>query len=253
MTEVLPRAGFKVKEDFVKRPLVTENAVELDEVSGETFPIDILPHHHPNDLTNKHTHWLTVSPYLELEHQLDLESVDTPNRLLALALTQLRPATTDYATVTYAQALDWPQVMSTLKSLAASEGYRWTRHSFYVVEFRSKLKQNIDVDLLFRLDKESHIEATQSGGLLKYWYGVPNPERRNLATCELPCINSSPSSLLIVLGLWRSKEDAINGGLGPWHKQARAAIAQMYEEIDVKGLLLTIEDDVKDWSFTPYQ
>lgn len=53
-------------------------------------------------------------------------------------------------------------------------------------------------------------------------------------------------------GLWRSKEDAVNGGRGPWHKQARAAIAQMYEMIDVHGLRLTIEDDVEDWSFGPY-
>jgi len=130
------------------------------------------------------TRWLTVSPYLEREHLLDLDSVDTPNRLLALALTELEAATPQYATVRYEEALDWDSLNVTLKSLAAKEGYRWTRHEFYVVEFRSKLKKDIDVDLLFRLDKESHIEATASGGLLKYWYGVPDENRRNLATCK---------------------------------------------------------------------
>ncbi|KAJ9615149.1 hypothetical protein H2200_001223 [Cladophialophora chaetospira] len=181
------------------------------------------------------TRWLTVSPYLEDEHLLDLNSVDTPNRLLALALTELEAATPHYATVRYEDALDWDSLMSNLQSLAAREGYKWTRNEFYVVEFRSRLKQDIDVDRLFRLDKESHIEATASGGLLKYWYGVPDESRRNLATC-----------------LWRSKEDAINGGKGPWHKQARAAIPEMYEQIDVKGLRLVIEDDVRSWNFGPH-
>ncbi|OAL35938.1 hypothetical protein AYO20_04844 [Fonsecaea nubica] len=186
-------------------------------------------------LNPESTRWLTVSPYLEQEHLLDLNSVDTPNRLLALAATQLEPASGKYATVPYEDALDWTSLMETLKSLAAKEGYRWTRQEFYVVEFRSRLKKNIDVDLLFKLDKESHIEATQSGGLLKYWYGVPDNDRRNLATC-----------------FWRNKDDAVNGGRGPWHKQARAAISSMYEEIDVKGLRFTIEDDVASWEFAPY-
>jgi hypothetical protein len=58
--------------------------------------------------------------------------------------------------------------------------------------------------------------------------------------------------LNISAGFWRSKEDAVNGGRGPWHKQARAAIPNMYEHIDVKGLHLIIEDDVRSWSFGPH-
>ena len=54
------------------------------------------------------------------------------------------------------------------------------------------------------------------------------------------------------LGLWRSKDDAIKGGRGPWHKQARAVIPRMYEEICVKGLRLTIEDDVRGWFFASF-
>ena len=54
-------------------------------------------------------------------------------------------------------------------------------------------------------------------------------------------------------GLWRNKEDATEGGRGPWHKQARAAISSMYEEIDVKGFRLVIEDDVKSWSFETFK
>ncbi len=53
-------------------------------------------------------------------------------------------------------------------------------------------------------------------------------------------------------GVWRSKQDAINGGTGPWHRQARAIIPKMYEEIDVRGVRLTIDDGVSSWSFAPY-
>jgi len=33
------------------------------------------------------------------------------------------------------------------------------------------------------LDEGSHAEATKSGGLLKYWFGMPDEDGRNLATC----------------------------------------------------------------------
>jgi len=136
-------------------------------------PLPGLPDHDAS------THWLNVSPYPEPEHLLDLQSLGTPCRLLALALTTLAPATTDYASTKYQDAIDWRSVMSRLRSLAQRDGYTWTRQEFYVVDFRSKLMRDIDVDLLFKLDKLSHVEATQSGGLLKYWYGVPDGDRRN--------------------------------------------------------------------------
>ncbi|KAL2444359.1 hypothetical protein ABEF95_016407 [Exophiala dermatitidis] len=237
MTTVLPPVALEVEREtrIYGKTLIARDVSESDHNAAEALIPEIPPQVSEKTFGRERQGWLTVSPYLEPEHQLDLESIDTPNRLLAFALTHLQAATPHYATVDYNAAFNWEDVMSELKALSAAEGYRWKRKSFYVVEFRSKLKQDIDVDLLFRLDKESHAEATASGGLLKYWYGVANSERRNLATC-----------------LWRSKEDAVNGGRGPWHKQAGAAIAQMYEMIDVHGLRLTIEDDVEDWSFGPY-
>lgn len=33
------------------------------------------------------------------------------------------------------------------------------------------------------------------------------------------------------------------------HKQARRVISQMYESINVKGLRLTVGDDVSHWKF----
>ncbi|KEF63360.1 uncharacterized protein A1O9_01337 [Exophiala aquamarina CBS 119918] len=204
-------------------------ASTIERGDGPSKPVNEPVHVEGHDSSSP---WLIVSPYLERQHQLDLRTVDTPYRLLALALTKLENATNGYAIAKYEDAFEWSALMNHLKDLADREDHRWTRQQFYVVEFRSKLKKDIDNDLLFKLDKKSHEEATTAGGLLKYWYGEPDSDRRNLATC-----------------LWRSKEDAIKGGRGPWHKQARACIANMYENIDVSGVQLTIGDNVESWHF----
>lgn len=136
------------------------------------------------NLSTNPSRWLVSSPYLGSDHLLDLETVDRQSRLFAIALTNLSPATENYAAVNYEKAFDFDELMASLRSVAAAEGVQWRRQVFYVVEFRSKLRVEIDNDLLYSLDKMSHAEATQSGGLLKYWYGVPDGDRRNLATCE---------------------------------------------------------------------
>jgi hypothetical protein len=127
---------------------------------------------------------LRVSPYAGPEHLLHVDSLETQSRLMALALSSLAPARPDYATAAYEQAFDWDQVIALLAALAREQRITWKQQSFYVVEFRSKLKKDIDNDRLYLLDKQSHMEATASGGLLKYWYGSPDSERYNLATCK---------------------------------------------------------------------
>jgi hypothetical protein len=127
---------------------------------------------------------LKASPYAGPEHLLHLDTLEIQNRLMALALSSLSPARPDYATAAYQQAFDWDRVVALLATLAREQRITWKKQSFYVVEFRSKLKENIDSDRLFLLDRQSHMEATASGGLLKYWYGTPDSERYNLATCK---------------------------------------------------------------------
>ena len=176
--------------------------------------------------------WLITSPYTTKVHQLDLSTIDLQNQILAIALQILTPVSEDYAVLPYPETFQWESVMDVVRTLAKLSGVRWTRREFYVVEFRSRLKADIDRALLYKLDEMSHAEAAVSGGLLKYWYGKPDAERRNLATC-----------------LWRSKEDAIKGGQGPWHKQARGIIPRMYEQISVKGFQLVIDDDIAAFHF----
>jgi hypothetical protein len=127
---------------------------------------------------------LISSPYNDHGHYLDLETLTTPSLLLAKALTALQPTTPDYATAEYADALNFKHVLDVLQSLARGIDFEWKETDFYVVVFRSKLNAGVDQDWLYKLDYESHREACESGGLLKYWFGKADAERRNLATCE---------------------------------------------------------------------
>lgn len=173
---------------------------------------------------------LITSPYNSPTHLLDLTTLDTVNQLFAKALTIFTPIRPDYATAPYLESFNWTAVFTFLCELSQAEGYHFPRTSFYVVAFRSILFPDTDGDRLGLLDDHSHREATESGGLLKYWFGSKNGEYRNLATC-----------------LWRSREDARNGGMGPWHQKARAAGREMYERIDFKTMELVVEDGVSEW------
>jgi hypothetical protein len=127
---------------------------------------------------------LISSPYNNPGHYLDLKTLAVPSLLLAKALTALQPATPDYATAAYTDALNFKHVLDVLQSLTRSIDFEWKETHFYVVVFRSRLNAGVDQDWLYKLDYESHREACESGGLLKYWFGKADAERRNLATCE---------------------------------------------------------------------
>lgn len=126
---------------------------------------------------------LIASPYEDLPHLLDLNSLDTQSRLLALALSSFKPIRDDYATAEYPDAFNWNTVFDLLHKYSKSEGHTWKSQSFYVVVFRSKLQPNVDQNHLTDLDAYSHQEAVASGGLLKYWFGTKDEKRQNLATC----------------------------------------------------------------------
>jgi len=155
------------------------------------------------------SNFLISSPYNTAGHYLDISSpaLPTPSRLFALALTALKPTVSTYATAEYTSALNFDDVLRLLRELIHEEGevaFTWKQASFYVVTFRSKLQEGIDNDHLYKLDSESHREACESGGLLKYWFGKTDEERRNLATCEFlkPCFFLSFSfSVLFFHGL----------------------------------------------------
>jgi len=131
---------------------------------------------------------LISSPYNDPDHLLDLRTLDTQNRLVAQALTFMKPVGGDYATADYGISFNWEEVLSNLQILVKAEGHQWTEQSFYTVIFRSQLNPDIDLQRLHDLDKTSHREATVSGGLLKYWFGKKDSWERNLATCLSSCV-----------------------------------------------------------------
>ena len=127
---------------------------------------------------------LVNSPYTSPHHLLRLGSIGKPQRLLAKALTAMAPTRDDYATVPYSDAFNWGSVASVLRSLVETESYTWKHQSFYIVVFRSQVPPTTDRTHLAALDKRSHAEAMESGGLLKYWFGTPDIDGRNMATCN---------------------------------------------------------------------
>ncbi|ORY03215.1 hypothetical protein BCR34DRAFT_492575 [Clohesyomyces aquaticus] len=179
---------------------------------------------------------LVSSPYNIPGHYLTLTSLNTHNLIFAKALTGLKPVRSNYATAPYTQALNFTTVLELVRGFVKDEGIEWKEQSFYVVIFRSKLRTGVDSDLLYQLDCESHREACECGGLLKYWFGRVDEERRNLATC-----------------FWRSREDARLGGLGPWHAKARAAGRQLYESIIFSTHRFTVLDGAEDFRFEDWE
>lgn len=55
-----------------------------------------------------------------------------------------------------------------------------------------------------------------------------------------------------VPGLWRSREDARQGGTGPWHKKARGAARDLYEFINFSTLKLVIDNDASAFEFSDW-
>ena len=156
------------------RPFIRRRSSELDTNSTSIS----------RTLEPRGTH-LISSPYSDFANQLDLRTLDVPLLFFAFALAVLEPVRLDYATAPYLECFNWPTVFAHLRSFCAQSGLQWERRELYVVIFRSRLKQNIDRGRLGQLDQESHREACESGGLLKYWFGSCDAEQRNLATCML--------------------------------------------------------------------
>jgi hypothetical protein len=145
---------------------------------------------------------LISSPYNTPGHHLDLTSpsLHPESRLLALALTFLQPTSASYATSPYTSALNFERVVDFLRTLVAQCGIHWQEKRFYVVTFHSQLKKSVDLEYLYKLDAESHKEACESGGLLKYWFGKGDGERRNLATCKSSPLFGAKRALGLICG-----------------------------------------------------
>ena len=88
---------------------------------------------------------------------------------------------------------------------------------FYGVVFRSQRRQGSESTDLYDADRLAHEEAVRSGGLLMYWYGVPDSVTgANLATC-----------------IWTTQEHARMASKLPLHREAVRHAADAYESFDL--------------------
>lgn len=115
----------------------------------------------------QNSRWLIHSPYTEREHQLDLETLDDENALLARALARMRCLRADYATAPYTESFNWDEVHQELRDLIQKTGKTFKETSFYVVAFRSTVPPSTHYEDLGVLDKAAHREANEFGGFLK--------------------------------------------------------------------------------------
>ncbi|KAF4503836.1 hypothetical protein G6O67_008776 [Ophiocordyceps sinensis] len=179
--------------------------------------------------------FIIQSPYTEVDHQLDLRTLDHENTILAQALAHLRAVRDDYATAPYTESFNWSEVMGQVRRLAEASGKGFKETSFYIVAFRSQIKPSTEYSQLGGLDKAAHAEAVASGGFLKYWFGSPDSELRNLATC-----------------VWRSRQDALDGGRGPAHRKAAGSTRALYASWKIDQHRLTIRDNAHGWELSSW-
>lgn len=183
LERIAPGADITTSTSLLHHDLVTKNSEALQFRAAAT--LQLRSGSRSDDIV-KLDDRLISSPYNEAPHLLDLKTLDTPARLLAKALTVLKPIRDDYATAPYAESFNWQEVVDLLPQFPDADGYTWQRQELYVVVFRSRLRPGANVQLLQVLDIHSHREANASGGLLKYWFGNRNENNENLATCKFP-------------------------------------------------------------------
>jgi hypothetical protein len=116
-------------------------------------------------------------------------------------LDDLRPIREDYAIAPILESFNWAEC------LASADGADW-----YLVAFRSVRNQHADDRLLYELDARAHEEAISHSGLVHYFGGELDAERRCLSFC-----------------VWEDRERAAAAAALPKHRDAIGAAVTMYD------------------------
>ncbi|KAF8161068.1 hypothetical protein B0H34DRAFT_364878 [Crassisporium funariophilum] len=143
------------------------------------------------------------SQFPPLVTETRLPDIDPASLSLHKALHHFKPSNSNYADTPYDNAFNWSELR-----LPENEEREW-----YCVVFRSRRKTGSDNMPLYAADKLAHEEAIRNGGLIMYWYGIPNQETgMNLATC-----------------IWQSRKHAMAANSRPLHIKAMRLAAESYE------------------------
>ncbi|KAG5342969.1 hypothetical protein C0989_005918 [Termitomyces sp. Mn162] len=196
-----------------------EHTTELRQKERERNPHD-LPTFDFNSLTHPQAPVLYLPPLLSSlpeQHSSEhiptdhppvvtatrLPDIDPASLSLHKALHHFKPVDADYAGKHYTEAFNWRQLV-----LPEDEEREW-----FCVVFRSKRKAGSDGGALYDADKAAHEEAIRNGGLILYWYGIPDPiTGMNLATC-----------------IWQSRKHAAAATSRPLHSKAMKLALRSYD------------------------
>ncbi|WWC70422.1 uncharacterized protein I206_104373 [Kwoniella pini CBS 10737] len=141
-----------------------------------------------------------------------LPDIDPASLALHQSLHHFKPWDEDYASTPYNEAFNWSSL-----SLPKAVEREW-----YCVVFRSRRKPESSNLSLYKADREAHEEAVKNGGLVMYWYGVPDHTGLNLATC-----------------IWQSRRHAIKAISGPKHMKAMKETEGAYETYQLERWILS--------------
>ncbi|WVN88155.1 uncharacterized protein L203_103356 [Cryptococcus depauperatus CBS 7841] len=155
-----------------------------------------------------------------------LPHIDPASLALHQALHHFQPLTNAYPSTPYDQAFNWSGL-----SLPLS-----TKREWYCVVFRSRRKPQSTTLSLYKADREAHEEAVKNGGLIMYWYGVPDETGLNLATC-----------------IWQSRRHAIKAISGPKHMFAMKQTEGAYETYSLERWVLSKERGSRGVKLRPWQ
>ncbi|KAI6046157.1 hypothetical protein EDC04DRAFT_2558451 [Pisolithus marmoratus] len=156
---------------------------------------------------------VTQSDTPPLVTETHLPDIDPVSLSLHKALHHFRPLSSEYAGLPYAEAFNWLDL-----DLPLDEEREW-----YAVVFRSKRKAGSDSGALYEADRKAHEEAVSNGGLVMYWYGVPDAQTGlNLATC-----------------IWQSRRHALAANSRPLHIQAMKFAAISFDTYSLERYRLS--------------
>ncbi|KAG5653039.1 hypothetical protein H0H81_002556 [Sphagnurus paluster] len=165
-----------------------------------------------SSLPDKYPSEPIASGHPPLLTEIRLPDIDRASLSLHKALFNFKPIDAEYVNKSYAEAFNWSSLM-----LPEEEEREW-----YCVVFRSKRRAGSDNRALYDADEMAHEEAVRNGGLILYWYGIPNPTTgMNMATC-----------------IWQSRNHAIAGTFRPAHAKAMRLAATSYEVYSLERHIL---------------
>ncbi len=147
--------------------------------------------------------------------------MDTPPRP---HFDRLAPLSTSYAILPFAEAFNWADCVT-----KDDEG------EWYLVAFRSVLREFADEAQLWEFDERAHREAEAAPGFLHYFKGPANDHRECLSFC-----------------VWETRAHARLAAGGPAHMEAIAIAHAMYERYTLEFLRVIKRKGVNALEFEPY-